>query len=126
MKGILNVFEAIIAILTIFTAMIIFYGTSAQIPEFDTINWRIMGFGALKSLDDSNQLRKSVLLNDTTSIKNKLTGLISGDLNFDIVLCSVSCNALNVVADKVTTVSYFISGNVTTILPYQIVLYIWR
>ena len=126
MKGLLRVFEAIIAILTIITAMAIFYGASAQIPDFDTVNWRVMGLGALKNLDDSNQLRKFVLLNDTTSIKNKLSSLISGDLNFDVVLCRVSCNALNIVSEKVSTVSYFISGNVTTISPYQIVLYIWR
>lgn len=125
MKGLLQTFEAIIAVFAIFSFFLIFYAPKEPLPEFDTINWELKGINALKALDDNNELRSFAIGNDTTTIKTKLSPLLPPEVSYEIVICELNCTALNIDASKVASVNYLIAGNVGDLKFKQIILYMW-
>ncbi len=125
MKGLLQSLEAVIGVVTIFTILILFYSGKDPIPEFDTINFKVRGFQALKALDDQNRLRDAALANDTASLKSRLSGILPAQMNFDVVVCTTNCIDPNIASDKVTSVAYLIAGNVDDFRYRQIILYMW-
>ncbi len=125
MKGLLKTFEAIMAILAILIIFVIFFLSSQSLPEFETVNMRVRGFQALKLLDDNGELRKFVITNDTVTIKNKLSQILSPSTNFDVNICQLNCTSLGIQADKLTTVSYLIAGDYNNFALRQIILYMW-
>ena len=124
-KGLLQSLEAIIAILAIMTFFITFYSGMSAIPEFDTINWKVRGFNALKALDESNMLRDVVAVNSTSLLKDRLSSILSAQLNYDVVICTTSCGKPDIQSDKLTSVVYLVSGDLNNYLPRQVILYLW-
>lgn len=122
-KGILKTFEAIVAALMVLTFFAVFF-YSQSFPEFETSTWKIKAFNALKALDESNELRKYALENDTQKIEEKLQLLLPPNVNFKVLICEQDCYA-SVEAEKLVTVNYFIAGDVDEIKPRQVVLYVW-
>lgn len=126
MKGILQSLEAMIGILTILTVFIVVFAPQAQLPEFDTINWKLRGFSALKTLDDANELRSGVLANDTTAINNKLLSLLPVYLNYNVTICELNCTKPSSIdSEKLVSINYLIAGDVGNVTFRQIVLYLW-
>lgn len=125
MKGLLQSLEAIIAILAIVTVFVTVYSGKSPIPEFDTINWKVRGFDALKALDNSNMLRDIVTTNSTSALKDRLSGLLPSQLNYDVVICERNCGQPDIQSDKLTSVTYVIAGDLNNYLPRQIILYMW-
>jgi len=125
MKGLMRSFEAIIAILTITSTFFILFSTKEPVPEFDTINWRLNGFNALQSLDERGELTEAVLSNDTSGIESKLSVLLPTNLNYDLVICSETCPGVSINSEKITSVHYFISGNITNVQGREVILYLW-
>ena len=125
MKGLLQSLEAIIAILAVMTFFITFYSGMSAIPEFDTINWKVRGFNALKALDESNMLRDAVTANSTSLLKNRLSGILAAELNYDVVICITDCGKPDIQSDKLTSIIYLVSGDLNNYLPRQVVLYLW-
>jgi len=123
-KGISQSLEAIIAILMVLTIFIVFY-RQQTLPEFETVSWKLKGFNSLKVLDENNELREYVLVNNTLVIKEKLQSLLPSYLNYEVVICDESCPVLNIESEKLVTVSYIISGDTNTFDPKQIFLYMW-
>ena len=124
-KGILQSLEAAMAALMILTALAIVFSSKENIPEFETVSWKSKGFNSLKTLDDSNELRLYALTNNTQIIVEKLQNLLPSNVNFDVKICSSNCTLPNITAEKIVSVSYLISGNVTTFNPKEIFLYMW-
>ena len=125
MKGLLQSLEAIIAILAIVTVFVTVYSGKSPIPEFDTINWKVRGFDALKALDNNNMLRDVVVTNSTSALKDRLSGLLPSQLNYDVVICERNCGQPDIQSDKLTSVTYVIAGDLNNYLPRQIILYMW-
>lgn len=125
MKGILQSLEAIIGILMIMTTFIIVYTGREQIPEFDTINWKLRGFGALEALDNNNKLRDVVLSNSTQTLKSRLSDLLPSGLNYDVVICVSDCGKPSIPSERIASVIYLISGDVDDFRYRQVILYMW-
>lgn len=125
MKGILQSLEAVIAILAILTVFITFYSGRETIPEFETINWKVRGFDALKSLDNNNQLRDVVITNSSSILKDRLSNILPAQLNYDVVICDRGCAKPDIQSDRLTSVIYLVSGDLNIFMPRQIVLYMW-
>ncbi|MEM5879508.1 MAG: hypothetical protein QXU74_03390 [Candidatus Aenigmatarchaeota archaeon] len=126
MKGILKSFEVLIAILFVLAAYFTLFGTGEKIPDLETVIWKIRGFEALKSLDDSNKLASYALANETEKIKNSLTELLPLGLEYEILVCDQTCPSVSINSEKIASVSYFIAGNVSHVEPREVLLYIWR
>ena len=125
MKGILRSFEAVVAILIISSTFFILFSAREPLPEFDTINWRLVGFNSLKTLDDNNELTSAVLSNNTSEITSKLASMIPPNLNYQVIICADTCPSVSINSEKITSVHYFIVGNITSVQAREIVVYIW-
>jgi hypothetical protein len=121
----MQILEAIISIILILTIFLIYYSPNEKLPEFESINWKIRGFGALKALDDNNELRSYALANDVASIQNKLSSLLPVNLNYQVVLCGQTCSKPTISSERITTVIYLLAGDFGNITAKQIVLYMW-
>ncbi|MDI6798499.1 MAG: hypothetical protein QMD12_00670 [Candidatus Aenigmarchaeota archaeon] len=124
-KGVLQTLEAVIAILMTLTFFVIFFAPREGLPEFETISWKLRGFNALKILDKNNELRQYAMANNTQAIKERLQYLLPSNLNYEVVICEQSCPNPNIEAEKLASVNYIIAGNLTSIRPILIVLYVW-
>lgn len=125
MKGLLKSFEAILAVLMILTVFIIFFLTGQEFPEFETVIWRNRGFVALRGLDFSNELRDLVVANDTDTLEDKLSDLLPAGLNYETVICDLTCGQPDITADTLTTVTYLMVGREDLFQPRQVLLYMW-
>ena len=125
MKGLLKSLEAIVSILTVFVIFVVFFGSNEVLPEFETINWQMKGFNALRSLDQSNDLRQYVLANSTGVIENKLLQFVPPEVNIKVVVCQAFCEKPDVESEKIISINYLIAGDVNDYRPRQIVLYMW-
>ena len=119
----LKTLEAVIAALMVLIFFAVFFSPQS-LPEFETSIWKIKGFNALKALDESNELRKYVLENNTQEIEKKLQLLLPPTVNYEVVVCEQNCY-VSVESEKLVSVNYFIAGDVNEIEPKQIVLYMW-
>ena len=125
MKGMLQSLEAIMAILAILTVFSVVYSGKDPIPEFDTINWKMRGFEALRTLDGTNRLRDAVITNSSSAVKDRLSSLMPSQLNYEIVICDRNCGKPDIQSDKLTSVAYMVAGDLNNYLPRQIILYMW-
>ena len=121
----MKTFEALIAILLITTFFVVYYSTRDTLPEFDTVNRQIRGFDALKSLDESNKLRGYVTSNDVTGLTAALESLMPANLFYRVIICNPDCTAPTLPSQKATSVAYFVGGDVNSISPKLVVVYIW-
>jgi hypothetical protein len=125
MKGILKTFESIIAILMMATFFLTVFVTEEKTVDVDIINWKIMGFNALKALHDENKLATPALSNDTSTIESRLSTILPSTLNYQVLICSATCPTPSISSNKITSVSFFVTGNASIINPKEVVLYIW-
>jgi hypothetical protein len=125
MKGIMKVLEAVFAILMIVTVFIYFYSGNEQLQGFETINWQLKGFNSLKSLDNNNELRQYVVANDSSTIESKLSSMLPGEVSYKIYICNATCGGPGVSSEKLTSVSYFVAGNIGNLQSREVVLYMW-
>lgn len=125
MRGLLQSFESVVAILIISVFLVTFFRSTESIPEFESINRQMNGFNAIKILEKNNELRTLVVKNDTISIKNKLSPLIPAGLSYDVFVCEKECVKPNVTASKIVSVFYLFSGDFNEPLPRQLALFIW-
>jgi len=120
----LKTLEAVLAAIAIITVFILVY-KGITMPDIETINWRYYGFNALKSLDSSGLLAKHAINNDTKSLNNSLRPYMPAGIEYDTIICATVCAQPNTESTKITSVSYYIAGNVTNFEPKKIVLYMW-
>lgn len=125
MKGILKSFESVLAAIIVLSTYIILFSGQQALPEFETINWKLLAFNSVASLDQNNQLRVDALSNNTASLKTKLADFIRAPLNFDVQVCSLNCTKPDVAASKIASVEYLISGDVNNITNKQVVVFVW-
>ena len=112
-----------IGLIIIFTTFIFLF-RPGQVADFDSISWRTKAYYAVKSLDDSNDLRKFILANDSVSIKNRLSGLIP-ELNFEVTICKLDCPKPSLPSQTITSFNYIIAGDLNDLDPRQVVVYMW-
>ncbi|MEM7825423.1 MAG: hypothetical protein QW412_01010 [Candidatus Aenigmatarchaeota archaeon] len=117
----LYVWETIVAIFLILIFLFL-----AFVPEEPKIkgNLEVIGLKALKTLDQTNELRKYAMENDTENIKNKLSSMLPYGIEYEILVCDYSCPNFNL-EEKTTSVSYLLAGDVGKFKPKEVVLLMW-
>lgn len=125
MKGLLQSLEAVIGILLILTVFVTIYSRDVPLPELDTVNFKLKGFSALKTIDETGELRGAVALNDTTEVENKVSDLVPKHLNLKVVFCKLGCALPDIASENIVSVTYLVTGEVNNIDPRQVVLYMW-
>ena len=117
--------EAVIGILLILSVFLVIYNRDVQLPELDTVNYKLRGFAALKTLDETGELRQAVALNDTQAVTNKLSDILPQQLNTLIVFCETDCALPAVSSEKIISLVYLVAGEVNSLKPKQVILYLW-
>jgi hypothetical protein len=114
----LYVGEAIIA-----TSLIVIFLLSVFIfEEVETeTNLKEKVFRSLKILDQTNELRKYALENNTESIKNKLASLLPY-VEYEVFICKESCLKLKPGNKKTISVSYLLAGDFGKVEPLEVVV----
>ena len=125
MKGIMKTLEAVIAILMVLVVYVIIFSATVLPPDFTTINDQLTAFTSLKVLDQSNQLRKYVLENDTTTIANELSSLMPSGLSYQVAICTTVCAAPAINSTNIFSVGYIVSGDLGSFAPRQVIVYMW-
>ncbi len=120
----LKVLEALIAIMSILVAFVIVY-RGVQTPDIETVNWRGYGFGALQTLDNNGLLAGYTATTDNTQLNASLAPLLPAGVNYDTVICNSTCQTPSVAAAKITSVQYYVAGNITNFSPRRVLLYMW-
>ncbi len=111
--------EAIIAIFLIVMFLLLIF-TSEELET--EVNLKEMTLKALKILDQSNELRRYVMENDTESIKNKLAGFLPYHVSYEVFICKEFCPKLDLEDGKVVSVSYLLAGNFEKIEPFEVLV----
>jgi hypothetical protein len=124
-KGVTQSLEAVITILMVLTIFALIFTSRQANPQSELARWKLMGFNAVKSLDEDGQLRYYVLANDTQAIKEKLGGLMPAGVDFDVFICGSTCALPNASAERIASASYLLAGDAGNFSPKELVLYIW-
>lgn len=125
MKGILKTFEVLLGLSFVLVAFLAIFAPQNVIPDLETVSWKATGMESLRSLDASNDLRFDALNNDTASIESKLSKSLPANVNVTVQVCDAGCNAPSIESEKVTSVSYLISGDAGNPSNKEIVAYMW-
>jgi len=126
LKGLLKSLEAIIAVLIILTVFITYFGTKEALPEFETITWQLKGFNSLKALDDSNELKNYTKTNNTSGLETRLLSMLPRDIDYEVVICDLTCSDPNIESEKLTSITYLTVGGVNDFQSKQVILYMYR
>lgn len=126
MKGLSKTLEAFIAMFVILTVFFIFFSSPIELPEFTLINERLKVLESLKKLDISSNLREYALKNQTKKIEDLLADYIPFGTNYKVQICEAICKKIEIPSERITTVSYYISGSYSKFKPLQIVVYLWK
>lgn len=125
MKGVTKTLEVVIAVLMVLISYVLLYSAPIIPPDFQSINLQLQAFNSLQTLDANNELRQAALQNDTSTISNKLAGILSGNVNYLVSICTSACAAPVFNSTSIFSVSYIISGDVGNFNPRQVIVYMW-
>jgi len=125
MKGLMKVLEAVMAILMILVVYVLLFSSTVRPPDLETINLQLKAFNSLQALDQNNELRTLALQNNVTAITNKLSPLLSSQINYRVSVCNISCAMQTINSTKVSSVSYILSGDYGNFNPKQVMVYLW-
>jgi hypothetical protein len=125
MKGQFKALEASIAaiILISFVAWSLKFTFNA--PETESLDLSIKVLRALKVLDENNELRGFVYLNDTKAIEEKLYPYIPKSFNYKVIICDNYC-FYSIESDRVYSVSYFLASNLNNFENREVLVYVWK
>jgi hypothetical protein len=125
MKGMVKTLEVMIAVSMVIGTYALLYGAQQDVPDLETLSWKLSGINALQALDYSNELRYSAILNDTAQIESRINPYLPPNVEFMVQVCGASCDSPTISAEKSTSVQYLISGDADDPAAREIRLYMW-
>ncbi len=126
MKGISFTFEAAIASIILLTVIILFL-KPMNVPETSEVSHKVAAYNGLKILDETEKLRKNVLDNNATAIKNGLSSYLSY-LDYDVAIYNMTSNTSSVPSIEsrnVISVSYFSAGEIGNYSAKEVRVFLW-
>ena len=126
MKGSYFILESIIAIFIMVTSVAFVLQKPPENIEMSYMNYKQNAYNGLKILEQVGDLRKNILDNDSTSIKNDLATYIKVSYGVTIFNQTTNLTAIPSIDSKnILIVSYFIAGKSGTYIPRELRVYIW-
>ena len=127
MKGYIYTLEVLIAISIIFISMVSVFRIAPTKPETEISIIKQNGFDALFYLDQEGLLSEMVAKDNETGIENHLKTILPENVRFEIDICSVECDVLNLpVKETIMAVDYYIGGYRETYVGKKVRLFLWR
>ena len=126
MKGSYFILESIIAIFIMVTSMAFVLQKPPENIEMSYMNYKQTAYNSLKILEQVGDLRKNILDNDATSIKNDLSAHIK--VSYDVTIFNQTTNLTaipSIDSKNILTISYFIAGKMGTYTPREVRIYMW-
>jgi hypothetical protein len=126
MKGTFYTLEAAIAVIIIITSIAFVFSIEPKVLDLSKANYKREAYSALEIVEKAGDLRKDVLANNATAIRNSLDTYIS--LNFDLAIFNKTSNVTatpDISSQNILTVSYLISGEIGNYTPREVRVYIW-
>lgn len=125
-KGLLRSFEAVIGILAIMGIYVVFYTGQQNLPDFETVNWKLRGMETMINLDKAGQLRPYAIGNDNSTIDSKVSFFLPASFEHQVQICGATdCAVVDKNAEKMTSVDYLVAGDAANFTNKRIILYIW-
>lgn len=127
-KGSYYMLEAAIAILIMITTLAVVLRQPQVTQELDIANYKLKVYNALKISDDVGDLRKDVLNEDVSSIKNHIHLNAPSYLNIEVTIYNKTGNTTTyptIDSETILTVSYFLAGHIGTYDPREVRVFIW-
>ena len=126
MKGSYFILESIIAIMIMVTSVAFVLQKPPENIEMSYMNYKQNAYNGLKILEQVGDLRKNILDNDSTSIKNDLSAYIKVSYGVTIFNQTTNLTAIPSIDSKnILIVSYFIAGKSGTYIPREVRVYMW-
>jgi len=126
MKGSYFILESIIAIMIMVTSVAFVLQKPPENIEMSYMNYKQNAYNGLKILEQVGDLRKNILDNDSTSIKNDLATYIKVSYGVTIFKQTTNLTAIPSIDSKnILIVSYFIAGKSGTYIPRELRIYMW-
>jgi hypothetical protein len=91
------------------------------------MNYKIKTYEALKVLDGTGKLRKDVVNNNVSSIRNNLYPFMPKNLNYNVTIFNDTTNITMKPSSSsdIISVSYFIAGDFDNYSPKDVRVYLW-
>lgn len=114
-------YEAIVAISIISLALILFFKDHESYRE--EVDFKKI-FSILKWMDLKEELRNYVMTNNSEEIEKRISYQLPG---YDIIvqICDLNCSKLST-SEEYYSITYLISGNLTSFNPKQLIVYVMR
>jgi len=127
MKGQMYILEATISILLILFIVVYLFQNPLNSPEYERMNYKIKTYKAITVLDDTGKLRKDVVNNNVSSIRDNLYPFISKNLNYNVTIFNDTSNITMKPSSSsdMISVSYFLAGDFDNYLPRDVRVYLW-
>ena len=127
MKGQMYILEATISILLILFIVVYLFQNPLNSPEYERMNYKIKTYTAITVLDDTGKLRKDVVNNNVSSIRDNLYPFMSKNLNYNVTIFNDTSNITMKPSSSsdMISVSYFLAGDFDNYLPRDVRVYLW-
>ncbi len=134
-KGVLLTVEAVIAILMILFVVVFIYKNPTQVATLRDVDLKTKAYDGLVALERNGDLRKGVIENDATKIKNDLDPFIPDFVTFDVVLYNSTQNTTKANTTNypstidsqsyVLVVSYLVAGDIENYTARDVRVFMW-
>ena len=125
MKGQIKTLEAVISVIILISAVFILASFSPKLPEVESLDIKLKILKGLKNLDENNELRKYVYLNDSSTLEQKILQYIPKNFEYKVLICNKLCS-YEVNAKKVYTISYFLASDLKNFETMEVLVYVWQ
>ena len=121
------ILEATISILLILFIVVYLFQNPLNSPEYERMNYKIKTYEAIKILDGIGKLRKDVVNNNVSSIRDNLYPFMPKNLNYNVTIFNDTANITMKPSSSgdMVSVSYFIAGDFDNYSPRDIRVYLW-
>ena len=121
------ILEATISILLILFIVVYLFQNPLNSPEYERMNYKIKTYKAITVLDDIGKLRKDVVNNNVSSIRDNLYPFMPKNLNYNVTIFNDTTNITMKPSSSsdMISVSYFIAGDFDNYSPRDVRVYLW-
>ena len=125
-KGYIYTLEVLIAVSTILITIVLVFSTTPEQADTGLPIIKQSAYDALVYLDKTDDLRKIVSTEGTKQLKKNLTILLPSNVDFNVIICSVTCLAKDLPQDRpIIIVDYYISGYRENFINKKVRLWLW-
>ena len=126
-RGWIRIFEAVIAVLLILSALLLIYKSQQVVPQESKYvqDWQVE---ILARIAENDELRNATINKETTPLNNFIEEMLLPNLNFTLKICNLTgpCSMEFYVERNIYVQERIISGTLEEYSPKKIRFFVWR